>query len=217
MQEWLLAHYDVLKDFAGPLVTLLGLSITTILAIAGLKTFARWRWEFIEARRIDLALEVLAAAHESKFVFGQIRDPNGFEGEWSRMPVKEGESPEDRSRRGGSYAILVRLNAHADYFERVSRLQPKAIAVFGAGTEAAFQRLSRAYALVRDAAIQLTWQMPVHPQHPTEEDFAMRMRLRGDLWEGFQPPDRVETELSTFRSDIETLLRPIIAREFQRR
>jgi hypothetical protein len=25
-------------------------------------------------------------------VFGRIRDPKGFEGEWSKMPIKEGES-----------------------------------------------------------------------------------------------------------------------------
>jgi hypothetical protein len=131
------------------------------------------------------------------------------------MPMKEGEGEHDRNRRGGSYATLVRLGAHADYFERVSRLQPKAIAVFGRAVENAFQRLHQAHALVRDAAVQLTWQLPVEPQKPSDEDFDMRMQLRGDLWAGFKKPDRVEIELSSFRHEIEALCRPVIEREFR--
>jgi len=130
-------------------------------------------------------------------------------------PLKKGKAKQDRNRRGGSYATLVRLNAHADYFERVSRLQPKAIAVFGAAVEVAFQRLNEAQILVRDAAVQLTWHLPVRPEKRSEEDFEMRMRLRGDLWAGFQEPDRVEMELSAFRNEIEAIFRPIIEREFR--
>jgi hypothetical protein len=90
-------------------------------------------------------------------VFARIRDPNGYEGEWKTMPQREGESEKDRSMRGGSYATLVRLNKHADYFDRVSRIQSKAIAVFGENVERAFGHLDKAHELVREAAMQLTW------------------------------------------------------------
>jgi hypothetical protein len=102
------------------------------------------------------------------------------------MPIKEGESETDRSMRGGPYATLVRLSRHADYFDRVSRLQPKAIAVFGERADRAFQHLDKARDLVHDAAMQLTWLLPVHPEKKSKEDFEMRMNLRGDLWAGFR-------------------------------
>jgi len=196
-------------------LTIIGFAITIAIAIGGFRTFGRWKRELIEERRVNIALDVLSIAHESKFVFARIRDPNGFEGEWKTMPIRDGENEIDRSRRGGPYAILVRLNNHADYFERVSRLQPKAIAVFGAKTEKAFERLNKAETFVRDAAMQLTWQLPVHPEKPTNENFETRMRLRGDLWAGFQKPDRVEVELSAFRSEIEAIFQSVIQRKFR--
>src|SRR5262249_32615619 len=118
-------------------LTLLGLAITIGIAIGGFRTFGRWKREQIEERRIDIAFEALSLAQESKLVFGRIRDSNGFEGEWRNMPIKENESDSDRNMRGPSYATLVRINAEADYFQRMLRLQPKAIAAFGAPVEAA--------------------------------------------------------------------------------
>jgi len=196
-------------------LTIVGFLITIAIAIGGFETFGRWKRQKIEERRIDLAFDALSLAQESKFVFGRIRDPNGFEGEWKNMPVKEGESQEDRDRRGGSYAILRRLNADANYFERVGLFQPKAIAAFGTAAEVAFAHLAKAHDLVNDAAIQLTWQLPVHPENKSEEDFAMRMRLRGHLWAGFRQPDIVEQELVAFRSTMENVFRPVIERQFR--
>lgn len=198
------------------LLTIIGFVITISIAIGGFRTFGRWKRERIEERRMDIAFDVLSIAHESKFVFSRIRDPHGFEGEWRNMPIKEGESRQDRDKRGASYATLVRLNAHADYFERASRLQPKAIAVFGGAAETAFSKLEKAHTLVRDAASQLTWELPVKPDKPSEQDFEMRMRLRGDLWAAFQTPDRVEWELTTFRSEVERIFRPVIEHRFRR-
>jgi hypothetical protein len=195
-------------------LTLVGFSITIVIAISGFRTFGRWKRERIEEQRIDIAFEALSIAHESKMVFGRIRDPKGFEGEWSKMPIKEGESISDRSMRGGPFATLVRINAYTDYFERMSRLQPKAIAVFGDLAQAAFDRFNKADNLVRDSAIFLAWQ-PVRPENPSQQDFEMRMLMRGDLWAGFSKDDRVERELSAFRSEIENVFRPVIERKFR--
>jgi hypothetical protein len=196
--------------------TIIGFLITIAIAIGGFRTFGRWKRERVEERRIDIAFDALSIAAESKIVFGAVRDPHGFEGEWRNMPIKEGESPSDRSMRGGPYATLVRINAHADYFERMSRIQPKAIAVFGPQTESAFERFNKAYNFVRDSATFLAWQ-PVRPEKPSNEDFEMRMSMRGDLWAGFGKDDRVERELSAFRSEIEKIFRPVIERNFRNR
>lgn len=196
--------------------TIVGFLITTAIAIGGFRTFGRWKRERIEERRIDIAFELLSIAAELKIVFGAIRDPHGFEGEWRNMPNKEGESVSDRSMRGAPYATLVRINAHADYFERMSRVQPKAIAVFGPAAEAAFERFNKANGFVRDSATFLAWQ-PVRPEKPSNEDFEARMLMRSDLWEGFGKDDRVERELSAFRSEIEEIFRPVIERTFRDR
>src|SRR5581483_9609471 len=80
------------------------------------------------------------------------------EGEWRGMEVREGEPQDERDRRGTTYAILVRFNADRDFFERVSRFLPRAVALFGDKVEHIFGRLESAESLVRDAAMQLTWQ-----------------------------------------------------------
>jgi hypothetical protein len=77
-----------------------------------------------------------------------------------------------------------------------------------------FQRLEFAESLVRDVAVQLTWQLPVHPEKRSQEDFEHRMQLRSYLWAGFLgETDRVENELQAFRSDTEILFRKIIKRK----
>jgi hypothetical protein len=166
--------------------------------------------------RIDIALEGLAIARESKYVFARIRNPNGFEGEWRSMPIREGESESDRDRRGTTYAILVRLKTDQDFFDRVSRFLPKAVALFGDVIESYFERLESAESLVRDAAIQLTWQLPVHPEKRSKEDFEHRMQLRSYLWAGFgDGDDRIENELQAFRAETEVFFRKIIKRKFE--
>jgi hypothetical protein len=130
------------------------------------------------------------------------------------MPVREGESESDRGRRGTTYATLVRLETDQDFFDRVSRFLPKAVALFGDVMEGFFGRLEFAESLVRDAAIQLTWQLPVHPEKPSKEDFDHRMQLRAHLWAEFGgDDDRVEKELQAFRAETEVFFRNIIKRE----
>lgn len=198
-------------------LTIVGFAITIGIAVGGFRTFGRWRREQLEARRIDIALEALSIAYESKAVFARIRDPRGFEGEWETMPVKEGESDIDRSMRGGPYATLVRLKAERDYFDRVARLQPKAVAVFGKTAEDAFDHFGRAENFVRTSAAQLTWFVPPSPSNPTKEGFDQMMVMRGDLWTAFFAPDRVENELLEFQAGVGRTFRHVVSRNYSRR
>lgn len=213
IREWFVSHYDLLKDFASPTVSLIGIVAATTVAIRGLKTFATWKREKLEERRIDIAVEALSIGRESKYVFGRIRDPNGFEGEWRSMPVREGETEDERRMRGPSYATLVRLNTDKEFFDRVSRFLPKAVALLGETVEGIFEKLEIAESRVRDAALQLSWQLPVHPEARSEEDFAHRMQLRADLWAGFSSPDRIEKELEAFRAETEKFFRKVLTQK----
>jgi hypothetical protein len=196
------------------LLTIIGFGITIVIAAGGFRSFNRWRREQLEERRIDIALEALSLAHESKSVFARIREPKGFEAEWSSMPIKKGESDTDRSMRGGPYATLARLKADHEYFDRVARLQPKAVAVFGENAEKAFDHFSNAERFVRDSALQLTWYLPPRAETPTEEGFEQMMTMRGDLWTAFCDPDRVENELAAFRVLVERTFSPVIGRNY---
>ena len=50
--------------------TLVGFVITSIIAVAGFRTFARWRREKLEEKRIEIAFDAMAVAYEAKHVFG---------------------------------------------------------------------------------------------------------------------------------------------------
>lgn len=199
------------------LLTIVGFAITIAIALGGFRTFGRWRREQLEERRIDIALEALSIAHESKAVFARIREPNGFEAEWKSLPIRKGESETDRSLRGAPFATLMRLKAEHDYYDRVARLQPKAAAVFGKNAESAFDHFSKAENFVRSSAFQLTWHLAPRPEKPTKEGFEQMMTMRGDLWTAFRDPDRVENALVAFRAGVEHTFGPIIGRTYSNR
>ena len=66
VHDWFLAHYEVLKDFAGPVVSLLGIVAASVAAICGFRSFERWKREQLEERRIDVALEGLANSTQNQ-------------------------------------------------------------------------------------------------------------------------------------------------------
>jgi hypothetical protein len=184
-------------------LTIIGFAITSLIAWSGFRSFDRWKRERLEDKRIEISFDALSIAYESKFVFGTIRNPQGYEIEWKDMPIVEGESEDDRGKRGVSYAILKRMNEQRAYFDSVIKLQPKFMAVFGDAAGDIFRELFEARDMVRFAAQELTWKIPVVPAVRSNEDFEMRMRLRADLWQGFAGyEDRVEAKLRNYRANI---------------
>jgi hypothetical protein len=68
------------------------------------------------------------------------------------MSEDASETEDQRKSRGSFYAILKRINANNDYFERVWKLQPRCMAMFGASVEEIFVLLHRARREVELAA-----------------------------------------------------------------
>jgi hypothetical protein len=119
------------------LLTIVGFIITISIAVGGFRTFARWKKEKIEEKRIDTAIEALALVYESKFIFDQIRSEMSFPYEWKDMP--EGYGPEgERNARGPFYAILKRIEAQKEFFERAWKIQVRCTALFGPNVEEEF-------------------------------------------------------------------------------
>jgi hypothetical protein len=197
------------------LLTIIGLVITTTIAIAGFRTFDRWKREKIEERKIELSLEGLSLAYESKAIFGHIRSRVMFGGEGADIPPKAGESDEHKRQRQSFYAVLKRIEASNDYFARVWKLQPQFIAVFGEKTEAIFDQLHKARREIEATASAMVFEdEPFDPKDPSYKE-----ELRGYRSTIFGPArgaaDPVAERLDDFRTRIEALCRPVIDRTYK--
>jgi hypothetical protein len=198
------------------LIAIIGFVITIGIAVGGYRTLESWRREKIEDRKVETAFEALSLAYESKSVFGLVRSSLAYEYEWKDMPTKENEHDRDRKERGSYFAVLKRMSDNRDFFDRVWKLQPKFMAMFGHEAEAIFNHLHAARSIVRLAAQRLTWELPIPPIERSEEDLQLRLQLREDIWAA-GPGDRVEKLLQEFRTGIERMCGPVINREFKER
>ena len=193
------------------LLTIAGMVLTAIIAIAGFRTFGRWRREQIEEKRIELALEALSLAYESKAVFGHIRSRVMYKGEGDDVPDMAGESPEHKRQRGSFFAVLQRIEAANDYFKRIWALQPKFIALFGNKTEDIFDQLHKARREIEATASVMVFESePFDRKDPAykEEMKGYRTTIYGPMRKG--EPDPVAEKLDDFRQRIDALCRPVV-------
>jgi hypothetical protein len=201
------------------LLTIAGLSLTGYIGCQGLRTFNRWRREKIEEKRIEVAIDALAAAYKSKFVFEYIRGAFIPAHEFQDMPERAGESDSDRGRREGTYAVLKRIERNQDFFDHVWELQPKFMAVFGEKTGEIFDLLHAARRDIQVACDMVAWM--TEPERDNKEEWELLIQLRQDIWSSTgkkaKEGDRVGKKLEDFRTRIETLCRPIVDRELRTR
>jgi hypothetical protein len=185
----------------------------------GIRTFNRWRREKIEEKRIEVAIDALAAAYKSKFVFEYIRGAFIPAHEFQDMPERAGESDSDRRRREGTYAVLKRIERNQDFFHHVWELQPKFMAVFGEKTGEIFDLLHAARRDIQVACDMVAWM--TEPERDNKEEWELLIQLRQDIWSSTgkkaKEGDRVGKKLEDFRTRIETLCRPIVDRELRTR
>jgi hypothetical protein len=200
------------------ILTLVGFVITALIAIGGFRTFGRWKREKLEEKRIDLALEALAFAHKSKFIFDSIRSAMAFSYEWDDMPVVAGEDDNRRSSRGEFYAVFKRMGHNKEFFEKAWDLQVRCSAMFGMKAQELFLLMHRARREIEVSA-EMLFRDP-HTSHPTPENLATWNQFRADVWEAYgalaPEGDKVGKKLTAFRDGIEGLCRPVIDRNYGR-
>jgi hypothetical protein len=223
-KDWFHLHYQILKDFAAPSVALLGLLLTVGIAIAGFKSFGRWKREKIEERRIEVALDALAIAYEARFRMEAIRSrfpreselvderKKNADGSYVAATLREGQS--------GPYAVLKRLRANGDYWETVYKIEPKFMAIFGAETQEIFQLLYDAKTIVETSASAL-FEEAIIEHDPDDREIRERLRkLRVDAFASKgknEDDDRVGQKILEFQKQVESLCRPIVDQTFGRR
>jgi hypothetical protein len=199
------------------LLTIVGFIITISIAVGGFRTFTRWKREKIEEKRIDTAIEALALVYESKIIFDHIRSEMPFPYEWKDMPQGFGLE-EERSARGPFYAVLKRIEAQKEFFERMWKIQVRCTALFGPGVEEVFMLMHRARREIEVSA-EMLWRDP-RPSAGTPDDVETWNRFRADVWPSYESRakggDRVGQKLSEFKAKMENLCRPIIDRGYGR-
>jgi len=196
------------------LLTIIGFAITGSIAIFGFRSFNRWRREKLEEKRIEVALEAMAMAFESKYVFLAIRSPMSHPYEWKDMPKLEGETEREREKRGPYYAILARVDRNKDFFERLYKLQPRFLAMFGAEKEEVFMKAHTARRFIEVSAGMLM-RDGNGQQNLNENAQRQRNQWEADIWDGmdqaYENADRVSKRLKEFQDDILNFCRPITA------
>ena len=104
-------------------LTIIGFAITGTIAIAGFRSFDRWKREKLEEKRIEIALEALSLAYEGREVFEVIRNPGSYGHEWADMPGKDKMTGQDWNHRGPFYAITKRVQDQSSFFDRVAKIR----------------------------------------------------------------------------------------------
>jgi hypothetical protein len=198
------------------LLTVAGLAV----AYFGVRTFGKWRKEKIEERRIELALEGLSLAYESKEVFKHIRSRVIFTGEGADVPPIEDESDKDKRQRQSFYAVLKRIEASNEFFTRVWKLQPKFIAIFGDGAEEIFDQLHSARRNIEAVASAGAFErVPTSLEgqalaHYKQELTGYRTTIFGSSSRtGISDP--VGEKLDDFRKRMDDLCRPVIHQTYK--
>jgi hypothetical protein len=197
------------------LLTILGLLLTTGIAVSGFRSFGRWKREKVEERRIETALDALTLAYESRDVFNYIRGAISYSFDYADMPETPGDTEEARNLRGSYFVVGKRVVEHRDFFDRAWKMQPRVMAVFGEEVEAIFKRLHNARATVQVASKTLAFEMPLNPIRESLDDHNLRVQMRNDLWGSADGTDRVETDLKAFCDGIVRLCRPVVDHEFR--
>lgn len=194
------------------LLTIVGFMITLGIATAGFRSFAKWKRETIEGRRIDISLEALALAYEASFIFDSIRSPMSYEGEWSEM---KGVDNVDRRRAAGPFfAILRRIEYHKDYFDRVWKMQPRFMAVFGKEAAEVFMKLHQARRSIEVSAGML---MRAAADGDPFKDAEFRKNLEKDVWNMGREHDPISPKINEFVAGVEKHCLPVVAHRYSKR
>jgi hypothetical protein len=214
--------YEFFKDFTAPVVALVGIAVTGTVATLGLQSFAKFKREKIEERRIEVALDALTLAYESKFVFQTIRARAFSSDEYEDGSDESHAVPGSikimlREAQHGPYAVLKRIRNSAEFFERVVKIEPRFMAVFGAETEKIFAQLYSARTQLEAAAGQLFEMGRI--EYDDEDEFsAKQLREMKDLvYRGpteSKDKDRIGDLADGFRTQIEAICRPIVDHQY---
>jgi hypothetical protein len=193
------------------LLTIAGYSMTAFIAFFGFRSFNKWKREQIEGRRIDIALEALALAYEAESVFASIRGPM-FTSEWPELT--DIEDPDRRRAAASYFGVLKRLEHHKDYFERVWKVQPRFMAVFGKDRADVFKRVHEAHSNIFFSAIRLMKAAKNGELYGDTHRQQYRERLENDVYNADEDSDRIAPKVKEFVVGVEKCCLPLVTHSY---
>ncbi|SRR6266702_8483355 len=211
VKGFFVAHYDVFKDFTGPAVAIAGLAITGLLTLKGLNSFERWRREKIEERRIQVAIDALAIAHEAVIAFEAVQGRFVANHEYADMSDPSNPSTQGvyKSDQTGPYVVLRRLRRYDELFERAAKLEPLYVAIFDTQAGDEFARLFRARQLLEIVAGTLFEDCRIELDPSDQQGRNQRKEWREDMY-GTEGKSKVSGTLKQFKASVEARCRPVV-------
>jgi hypothetical protein len=132
------------------------------------------------------------------------------------MPRPPGESDQHAHAREPYFAILARIDRNKDFFERLFKLHPRFMALFGVETEAIFMKIHAARRTIEVSASMLMRTINSGGEW-NENRERQREQWECDIWAGMDEvienrPEakRVANGVTGFRDDIIQICKPVI-------
>lgn len=118
---------------------------------------------------------------------------------------------DSRKEAGPFFAILKRIEHNKDYFDRVWKLQPRYMAVFGKDTAEIFMKLRQTRRRMEVSASML---LRAAIRNEPYRDAEFRERLENDIWNVENEKDKVGPNIKTFVEGVERHCSPVVAHRY---
>lgn len=193
--------------------TLAGAAAVAFAAVVGRQTFADWKRQKKEERRMEVAERILTLAYELRDEIKSVRAPGYDSGEFEAAEEKLKADPklnwelrdtDEQERLKLGQAYLTRLVSRRELWERVWTLKPVALAYFGEAVEKELHVFWTLYGKMRVSARAYAW------DHGNDEAFARR--IHSDLW-GSGQDDETSTEAKQAVKSLEEELLTVLRQE----
>lgn len=179
-----------------------------IAAISFLVGVNAWRRTEIGKKKIELAVQLLAAFRDVEQAFTEIRSPIGRANEGLSRQAVEGESASDAEIRRRAFVAIERINTRSEKFLVVQSLRFHFEAYFGEKSiERPYNQMLQIRARIVAAANRLEnhWRQQ-GGQFRTEEQFQQHLRqmhaAEAIFWEDTEDPDPLKPLVTEMMRDI---------------
>lgn len=188
--------------------TLVGAAAVIYAARVGANTFAAWKRQKVEERRMDAAERVLTLAYRLRYNFADVRRRGMFAYETTTAEKRLDETISgwrtkehaERQRLTTAQIIMNRLSYHAQDWQQIWELKPLALALFGTEVEADLHKFWEQYVAVEVSASSYA------EDSGTDKEFTIS--LRRDLLGG--KDDTIGPALDSAVKDLEEKLLPVL-------
>jgi hypothetical protein len=190
------------------IAALVAAGATVATAYFASRALSAWRGEVIGRRKVELAEDILAAAHEADEVVKGARSPMAYNGEGASLNL--GPEIEEGQRRNAEamYAVAERLNAKLDLWAKIEALRYRARAYFGEPVWGALSEILRIRAQVHGASVALARNaLRAAPQRISQQ---LQERYEALIWYADDPDEPLQVRVDAAINSLKQSCGPTI-------